>query len=74
MPVSIADVETQALRLTPEDRAYLADKLLASLSPSTEIDEAWSVEAERRLAGLESGAVIGMTAESAIAKARSAIR
>ena len=44
MSGSIADVEAQALQLAPEDRARLADRRLASLSPSAETDEAWSVQ------------------------------
>ena len=74
MPMSIADLEAQALQLSPEDRAHLADTLLASLSSETEMEEAWSAEAERRLAELENGSVIGIPAEVAIARAREAIR
>jgi len=70
MPSSIADIEAQALQLAREDRARLADKLLASLGSSAEIDQAWSVEAERRLAELESGSVAGIAVEAAIARAR----
>lgn len=73
MPASVSDIETQALQLTPEERAHLADRLLASLSPDPDIEEAWSVEAERRLAELESGAVVGVPIEDAIRRARNAI-
>ena len=74
MSTSITEVEAQALQLSPEDRAHLADKLLASLSPDTEIEAAWSAEAERRLAELESGSVTGIPVEVAIARARDAIQ
>ena len=74
MPTSIAEIEVQALQLSPEDRAQLADTLLASLSSDAELEEAWSAEAERRLAELESGSVVGIPVEVAIARAREAIR
>ena len=74
MPMSIADLEAQALQLSPEDRAHLADTLLASLSSDKELKDAWSAEAERRLAELENGSVVGIPAEVAIARAREAIR
>jgi putative addiction module component (TIGR02574 family) len=74
MPPSIAELEVQALQLTPEDRAQLADRLLASLSSDEGIDQAWSIEADRRLAELESGTVTAVPVEDAIARARSAIR
>jgi putative addiction module component (TIGR02574 family) len=74
MSTSIAEVEAQALRLSPEDRANLADRLLASLGPDTEIEAAWSAEAERRLAELEGGSAVGVPVEIAIARARDAIR
>ena len=50
MTSSIAELESQALQLAPEDRVSLADRLLASVSADNEVDDAWSQEAERRLA------------------------
>jgi putative addiction module component (TIGR02574 family) len=74
MPISITEVGIQALQLSLEDRAELADTLLASLSAGHGIDESWAVEAERRLAELESGSVGAIPVEAAIARAREAIR
>ena len=74
MPTSIAELEASALQLAPEDRAQLADRLLASLSADPDLDEAWSIEAERRLSELESGNVIGVPIADAIARARNAIK
>jgi Putative addiction module component len=59
MQATIATVEAQALTLSPEDRAYLADKLLASLSFDAEVEDAWFTEAQARLAELDSGAAAG---------------
>jgi len=74
MPTSIAELEASALLLAPEDRAHLADRLLASLSSDSDLDDAWSAEAERRLSELESGSVIGVPIADAIARARNAIK
>lgn len=74
MNEAITDVVAQALALAPEERAELADKLLASLHPDPQWDAAWSAEAERRLAEIEGGAVAGIPVEAAIERARNLIR
>ncbi|MFT3665001.1 addiction module protein [Piscinibacter sp.] len=74
MPSTVTDLEVQALRLAPEERAQLADRLLASLSADTSIEEEWATEAQRRLAELEAGTVAAIPIEAAIARARNAIR
>ena len=74
MPTTVADLEVQALRLTPEERAQLADRLLASLSADATVEEEWATEAQRRLAELEAGTVAVIPIEAAIARARNAIR
>jgi putative addiction module component (TIGR02574 family) len=74
MPPNVAELESQALQLQPEDRALLADRLLASLSSDAAIEEAWAAEALRRLAELESGSVAAVSLEAAVARARSVIR
>jgi len=71
---SVVELEAQALQLSPEDRAQLADKLLASLNPDADLDAAWSVEADRRLTELENGSAVGIPIELVIARARDAIR
>ena len=74
MTSSIVELESQALKLTPEERVSLADRLLASVSADDDVDDAWSQEAERRLAELEDGTVAAVPLEAAIARARGAIR
>ena len=74
MPVSLTDLEAQALQLPPQDRAQLADRLLASLSPDDDLDEAWAAEADRRLQEMLSGAVVGIPIDDAIARARNALK
>ena len=39
----------QALKLTPEERVRLANRLIASVFEDHEVEEAWAVEVERRV-------------------------
>ena len=47
----------EALQLTPEERAQMVDRLIASLDTAPENDEAWAAEVERRNAEIENGSV-----------------
>ena len=67
-------VEAEALKLSPEERARLADRLLASLSEDAEVEEAWAIEVERRIAAIENGRVQLVPASEAIARARAALK
>jgi putative addiction module component (TIGR02574 family) len=67
-------VEAEALKLSAEERARLADRLLASLSDDTEVEEAWATEVERRIAEIEGGHVQLVPASEAIARARAALK
>ena len=71
-PVEI--LEAEAMKLTVEERARLADRLLASLSENAEIEEAWAVEVERRIAEIEAGRAPVIPAAKAIARARDALK
>ena len=67
-------VEAQALKLSAEERAELADRLLASLFKDDEIEAAWAVEVERRIEEIESGRAKLVPAAEAIARIRAAIK
>ena len=64
MAHSLPEIEKDALRLSPEDRARLAVRLLSSLEESTEsaeeIEKLWIKEAERRFQELRDGVVQGI--------------
>lgn len=67
-------VVEQALALSPDDRAYLADVLEqslvnAELSNST-LATAWTREIDRRLAALEAGEVEEIDLETALKEVR----
>ena len=55
MSNQIEAVQSQALQLSPEERAQLADRLLARLFEAREIEDAWVVEVERRIEEIENG-------------------
>jgi putative addiction module component (TIGR02574 family) len=55
MSSQLEEVEAEALKLTPEERAHLADRLLAILGEDAELEEAWAIEVERRVADIEGG-------------------
>jgi putative addiction module component (TIGR02574 family) len=67
-------LELEAMKLSPEERAQLADRLLASLFGEAGIEEAWAVEVDRRVREIESGRVQLIPAATAIARARAAIK
>ena len=67
-------LESEALRLSPGERAALAQRLLASLDEDAEIEEAWAVEVERRIAEVESGAVRAIPMAEALAQVRAALK
>ncbi|HYU68531.1 MAG TPA: addiction module protein [Burkholderiales bacterium] len=67
-------LEAEALKLTPGERAALAQRLLASLDEDAEIEEAWAVEVERRIAEVESGAVQVIPIAEALARVRAALK
>jgi len=67
-------VETQPLKLTAEERAQLADRLITSLFEGHEIENAWVAEVERRIEEIESGRAKLIPAADSIARARAAIK
>jgi hypothetical protein len=63
-----------ALKLSPEDCAFVADRLERSLTEeaisSPEIARAWTAEIERRIAAYDRGEMEGSDADSALARMR----
>ena len=72
MPTSVEQLATQAIALSPQDRAQLADLLLASLpdDADAEVDSAWDQEIMRRVAAVESGNAQLVSAADVHAEAR----
>ena len=74
METQLEILELEALKLTPGERAELAQRLLASLDEDSEIEDAWAAEIERRIADVESGAVQVIPIAEALARVRAALK
>lgn len=70
MSTELSALETEVLKLSPEDRVLLVDHVLASLRQPDAVEEAWGVEVDRRLAEVEAGDVSLISVEQAIQSAR----
>ncbi len=72
----VAELSQRALELAPEDRARLAEELLASLDTdvSAEGDAAWDAELRQRIADVDSGAATLLSADGVFARVRSQLR
>ena len=55
--MTIDQLERELLKLPPNERARLAQRLISSLDQESEVERAWYDEAERRLGELEAGMV-----------------
>ena len=71
--MTIEQVETEALKLDPQARAKLAEKLLRSLDDLSDedIEQLWAEEAVRRDSEIESGAASLRDANDVFRDARS---
>jgi putative addiction module component (TIGR02574 family) len=72
----VAELSQRAQALAPEDRARLAEELLASLEDTLapEVDAAWDAELKKRIAEFGSGAVKLIPADEVFARVRSLLR
>jgi putative addiction module component (TIGR02574 family) len=70
MSQTLTELEQRLSQLSIDEKASLALYLLESLEPaeSGDIEEAWRVEAESRLAAIESGAVPTISADEVFEK------
>jgi putative addiction module component (TIGR02574 family) len=68
----VAELSQRARDLVPEDRARLAEELLASLEGAMEpeVDAAWDAELCRRIAEVERGAAKLLPADEVFARVR----
>lgn len=74
--MTLKEIEEQALHLSENERAELAQKLLLSLDePSLqEVEEAWLQEAHRRAKELDEGLVEPIPAEEVRKKVQALLR
>ncbi len=76
MSSSLRECETRALKLTPKERAILAELLIASLDSNDDLEneQLWVEEAERRYQEYKKGNLSARPAEDALRDARSSIK
>jgi putative addiction module component (TIGR02574 family) len=72
MSLSVEQLTEQAMKLPAEERAQLADRLVASLDAAelSGIDKLWAGEARRRLNEILQGRVDTVPGEEILARAR----
>jgi putative addiction module component (TIGR02574 family) len=71
--LTLHDVESQALKLSPEERAKLIEVLIASVEPPMPLHPEWEAEIARRVAELDAGQVELIDGEQVMAELRARI-
>ena len=70
MSTHLEVLEAEALKLAPADRSHLLERLIASLDADPDVEAAWELEADRREAAVDSGALSEVSSDEAIARLR----
>lgn len=71
----VTELTERAKALAPQDRARLAEELLATLDSSDDgVEAAWDTEIRKRIDEVENGTVQPISAEQAFARVRQALR
>lgn len=63
----------EALKLSPDERAELIERLAESMLPAGELHPEWDAEVERRLADLDAGRTQAMPADEVLGEVRALI-
>lgn len=68
----VTELAERGRKLAPDERSRLVDMLLESLheAPLAEVEAAWDVEVEHRLAAYDRGDMQSVDGEEVLAKAR----
>ena len=76
MAATIKQLEQALLKLSKQERAFLADRLLSSLDGEvlSEVDAAWVAEAERRFQEYKSGKRQVLSAQDVFAEAERVLK
>jgi len=68
MSMTLEQLEVEAMKFSPEERADLADWLWISATPREEVKTAWDVEIARRVAEMDAGKTKFIPAEEVFAE------
>ena len=67
MTATLQSIEAEALKLSPEERAELIERLIVSVAPPP-LSAAWQAEIERRISDMDAGHAQSVPAEEAFAR------
>ncbi len=73
MPNALDDVMVEALKLSPEDRAELIERLADSVVPTAPLHPLWEEEIARRIADMDEHPNLGIPFEQVMAQLRAKI-
>lgn len=68
MSAPLEFVVAEALKLNPDERAELIERLIASFEPLTRLHPAWQPEIERRVADMDAGHTVPIPAEEVFSR------
>lgn len=74
MTKSVESIEAQAMKLSSDERADLADRLWLSVHSREEIDAAWEDEIARRIAAIDAGTAELIPGDEVLAKADAVLK
>lgn len=72
--MSVETIAKQALKLSADDRALLAEQLMQSLMPSSPHEDAWTKEANARHEAFIAGHIEAIDGEEFVASLRAKLR
>ena len=73
MTIALDVLEAEVLQLSVLQRSHLLDRLITSLDVDSEIQQAWSIEAERRDADIEAGKVELVSGQAVVERLRATL-
>lgn len=68
--MTLDQLEQEALKLSAEERARLAERIISSLDVEAEIEQQWLAEVRRRDVELDDGDVAAIPMEDALSSVR----
>jgi Putative addiction module component len=74
MSTTLEALEAEVMRLSPQERSLLLDRIAASLDTADALDAAWDREAARRDAEIENGTSIEVPGRFVLARLRAQVR
>ena len=74
MSLTLEQLEAEAMKLTPDERADLADRLWVSVTSREEVATAWDAEIARRVADMDAGNTKWISMEEVMTKLRARIK